>query len=195
MKIKTLDLKPLVRFIFYPFLFATLLLVGCGDDPEPINEEELITTLNITLTPVGGGTSVTMTFKDLDGIGSNPPEYIYEPASGNSALLEAGKIYNATIELLDETSSPAEDITEEVREEDDEHLFCFSVENGANLNIDYADEDDDGLPVGIVSTWETGASSEGTVTIILRHQPGTKNGTCPGSGDTDIEVTFSISIQ
>ena len=54
------------------FLFAILFLVSCEkDDPEPVNEEELITTVTYTLNPSNGGSNVTLSFQDLDGDGSN----------------------------------------------------------------------------------------------------------------------------
>ncbi|MCU0356149.1 MAG: hypothetical protein MUE95_01075 [Cyclobacteriaceae bacterium] len=187
-------------------LVATMLLMSCGEDPEPANEEELITTMRVTLVPQGGGTTVTMEFKDLDGVGANPPVFTYSPSTGGAtpaALLAANKIYNASIVLLNETESPAEDITEEIEEEADEHLFCFTpaMSGGATLNIQYADKESDFITgggnrvVGIKSTWSTGNAGSGNVTIVLRHQPGTKTGACPGTGETDIEVTFALVIQ
>jgi hypothetical protein len=181
-------------------LLATLLLVSCGDDPEPANEEELITTLTVTLTPQGGGVTVTMTFRDLDGPGSGIPEYIYS-GGGSAAVLAVGTTYDAGITLLNETETPAENVTEEIEEEADEHLFCFNTTLGG-LTITYADTEADYLAggsskvVGLATTWTTGSTPEnGTVTIILRHQPGTKTGDCPGSGETDIEVTFNVSVK
>ncbi|WKZ59508.1 MAG: hypothetical protein QY309_16800 [Cyclobacteriaceae bacterium] len=183
----------LSRFFLGSFLLATLLLVSCGDDPEPANEEELITTLTLTLTPTGGD-PITMTFKDLDGDGAGVPQYIYS-TGGDAAVLSASTTYTAEITLLNESVNPAENITEEIEEEADEHLFCFTVGGGANIDYSYADEDDNGLDVGLTTIWETGAASTGTITIVLRHQPGTKTGACPGSGETDIEVTFNVAIQ
>ena len=37
--------------------------------PEPINEEEVITTMTVTLVPDGGGTEIVLSFQDLDGDG------------------------------------------------------------------------------------------------------------------------------
>lgn len=187
----------LSRLFLGSFLLATLLLVSCGDDPEPANEEELITTLTLTLTPTltpTGGDPITMTFKDLDGDGAGVPQYIYS-TGGDAAVLSASTTYTAEITLLNESVNPAENITEEIEEEADEHLFCFTVGGGANIDYSYADEDDNGLDVGLTTIWETGAASTGTITIVLRHQPGTKTGACPGSGETDIEVTFNVAIQ
>lgn len=192
------------RFLSGSVLLATLLLISCGDDPEPANEEELITTLIVTLSPQGGGQTVTMTFKDLDGPGSGVPEYIYTPNTGGpapAALLAVGTTYDASIQLLNEAANPVEDVTEEIEEEADEHLFCFST-TVTGLTIEYADTEADYLTggsstvVGLATRWTTGSAPEvGTVTIVLRHQPGTKTGACPGPGETDIEVTFNISVQ
>lgn len=194
----------LSRFFLGSFLLATMLLVSCGDDPEPPNEEELITTLRVTLVPQGGGTTVTMEFKDIDGDGGDDPIFTYSPNTGGespAALLIADQIYNATIELFNESENPVEIITEEIEEEADEHLFCFDKTGLTGLTITYADKEADYITggstkvVGLATTWTTTTTGEGTVTIILRHQPGTKTGDCPGPGETDIEVTFDITIQ
>jgi hypothetical protein len=182
----------LSRLFLGSFLLATLLLVSCGDDPEPANEEELITTLTVTLTPTVGD-PITMTFKDLDGEGAGVPQYIYS-TGGDAAVLSASTTYSATITLLNESVNPAENLTVEIEEEAEEHLFCFTT-GGATINVSYIDEDSNTLPVGLTTNWDTGAAGTGTVTVVLRHQPGTKTGVCPGSGETDIEVTFDITIQ
>ena len=57
-------------------IFATVLFVSCSNDddtPEPVNEEEVITTLTVTLSPNGGGTAITLQTRDLDGDGPNAP--------------------------------------------------------------------------------------------------------------------------
>ena len=190
---QNLSMSGLNRSLSCFILFGTLLLLSCGDDPEPANEEELITTLTVTLTPQGVGDAVVMTFKDLDGPGSGVPEYIYS-GGGSAASLTATTTYDVIITLLNENTNPAENITEEIEQEADEHLFCFTVGGGADLVITYADEDGGGRPIGLSTTWAAGTAGTGTVTVVLRHQPGTKTGDCPGGGETDINVTFNISI-
>jgi hypothetical protein len=192
------------KFTLSTFLLATLLLIGaCSDDPKPTNEEELITTVRVTLVPQEEGEIVTLEFYDEDGDGSIEPVYSYSPSTGEGTigLLAANTTYDATIQFLNETESPAENITEEIEEEADEHLVCFT-ESLTGLTIDYADTEADYLVggssrvVGLSTTWTTSAATgQGTVTLALRHQPGTKTGACPGSGDTDVEVTFNVSIQ
>ncbi len=196
-----LMMRYLSRFFLSLFVGATMLLISCdNDDPDPVNEEELITTLIVKLTPENPDLDVvTLEFYDEDGDGPIAPVYTYTP-SGNAAQLKKEAIYNAEIELLNESETPIEDVTEEIEEEADEHLFCFTANAGA-LAIVYADEEADYITggsdtaVGLKSTWRVGATTgTGTVQIVLRHQPGTKTGACPGPGDSDIEVTFNVAI-
>lgn len=159
-----------------------------GDDPAPVNEEEVITTLTVTLTPNGGGTPVTLRFHDADGDGSGAP---VKTVSGN---LAADKTYAGVITLSDESKTTPVDITEEVEEEADDHLFCFTV-TGSNVTVTATDKDSKNLPIGLASSWVTTTAGNASVKIVLRHQPETKTGQCPGGGDTDVEVDFDVTVQ
>ena len=176
------------------FLLLGLLAIGCdSDDPPTDTEEEVITTLNYTLTPAAGGASVTMTFSDLDGDGGNDPVI-------TGGTLSANTIYNGSMELLNESESPTEDITEEIEEADAEHQFFFST-NIPGLVVGYADFDAANLPVGLSTTVATGPSGTGNLTVTLRHEPdksaaGVATGDIANAGgETDIEVTFDVNVQ
>jgi hypothetical protein len=153
----------------------------------------LITTLTYTLTPVGGGTPVVLSFKDLDGDGGNAPTIV-------GGTLTAGVSYTGELDLLNESESPAESITEEIETEDEEHQFFFAA-TGANLTITYDDVDADGNPVGLKSRVVAGAAGSGTLRVTLRHEPnktasGVKEGNIANAGgETDIEVDFPVTIQ
>jgi len=170
-------------------LLSLLVFHGCKmDDPEPVNEEEVITTVLVTITPPGGGSPVVLKFMDPDGEqGSNVPVITV------SGPLKAASQYTTTIGLLNETVTPAEDVSEEVEEEGSDHLICFDPSE--NITIGYEDEDENGLPLGLTTTWLTGEPGPGEVTISLRHQAGTKTGDCPGAGETDVEVTFNVTVE
>jgi hypothetical protein len=176
-------------------LFAVLFsFTACEqDDPEVPNEEELITTLTYTLVPKSGGAPVVFIFQDLDGDGGSAPII----TTGN---LAANTAYDGMIILLNEEETPPENISEEVAEEDDEHQFFFQT-TVPGLNIAYEDADDDGNPIGLATTLTTGDAADGTMTIILRHEPdkeatGVANGSITNAGgETDIEVTFNVSVQ
>ncbi len=187
-------MQTLNKFLLLAGLSATFIFASCEkDDPEIPNEEEVITTLTYTLTPVSGGDVVTLTFQDLDGDGGNDPII-----SGGS--LEANKAYTGKLSLLNETEDPAGDIGEEVKEEDKEHQFFFQVSANLNLTVIYADVDADGNPVGLDTAISTGEASQGQLTIILRHEPNKSAAGVAGGdvtnagGETDIEVTFDVDI-
>ncbi|NNE30462.1 MAG: type 1 periplasmic binding fold superfamily protein [Saprospiraceae bacterium] len=176
-------------------LSATLFFNACSDDDDPIipDEPELITTLNFSLTPLVGGATITLSFKDLDGDGGNDP--VVTPGS-----LAANTTYSGTIELLNETEAPPVHITTEVQTEAEEHQFFFDSQV-ANLIITYDDQDANGHPVGLNSLLATGDPTSGTVTITLKHEPvkdaaGVSDGDITNAqGETDIEVTFPIDVQ
>ncbi|MFS4457154.1 type 1 periplasmic binding fold superfamily protein [Maribacter sp. 2304DJ31-5] len=174
-------------------LFATLLFASCSNDdetPDPVNEEEVITTMTITLTPDGGGTSITLQTRDLDGDGPNVPVIT---VSGD---LANGTTYNGNIVLLNETENPAENITEEVEEEDDEHQFFYTIGNGLDVTTAYANFDRNGNPLGTEFTLIAGTASAGALTFILRHEPTKPNsGLSDAGGETDVTATFNVTVQ
>ncbi|MGW8121043.1 hypothetical protein ACV07N_00175 [Roseivirga echinicomitans] len=179
-------------------VFAALLTVtACGsDDPEPVNQEELITTLRVTFTGTGpnDGEVVVATFKDLDGTGGNPPE-ITDPV-----FLTANAAYDVSVVLLNETQSPAEDITKEVEEEADEHQLFF-IANNISLTYQYSDQDINDNPIGLEGNVVVSSAGSGTLQVLLIHEPN-KNaiGVSAGNpenagGETDLSVTFNVVIQ
>ena len=172
-------------------LVVSLLFIGCSKDdaPQPVNEEEVITTITVTLQPEDGGSAVILQIRDLDGDGPDLPEI-------TNGDLAAGTIYSGSIVLLNETEEEAEDITEEVEEENLEHQFFYTV--GAGLDVTTSDEnlDDDGNLLGTEFTLTAGAASSGTLTFTLRHEPTKPNeGLEDAGGETDISATFEVTVQ
>ncbi|WP_439131211.1 type 1 periplasmic binding fold superfamily protein [Polaribacter sp.] len=155
------------------------------DDHHHDHEEELITTVNYTLT--NGNDIVTLTFSDPDGEGGNDGTY------NISGPLTANTTYTGIVELLNESESPAEDITEEVKTEGDEHEFFYSTNIAT---ITKTDEDADGNPLGIETSVVTGNAGSGSITVVLIHEPTKPNtGLANAGGSRDVEVTFNVTIQ
>ncbi|WPP53405.1 hypothetical protein [Catalinimonas niigatensis] len=184
---------------------TSFLFVACeDDDPPPAeNEEEVITNVTLTFTPEGGGTPVTATWVDADGEGSNQPVL-------TEIELAANTTYLLDIDLLNAIDpDDIESITEEIREEADEHMLFFGWTDGlftepaGDGNIDsradavtYEDEDADGLPLGLETSWTTGDAAQGTFQIILKHQPDEKSETSTSqTGETDVDIEWDIIIQ
>lgn len=173
-------------------IFVTSLIISCSntETPEPVNAEELITTITITLSPADGGTSITMQSQDLDGDGPDEP---VKTISGN---LASGINYNGTITLLNETVTPAEDITEEVEEEDEDHQFFYTVGSGLNLTTAYDSFDSNGNALGTKFLITTGAASSGKFTFTLVHEPSKPTTNLDDAGgETDLTATFDITIE
>lgn len=191
------------RFLALALLLAaSLAFPACKDDDDPkpqppANEGEVITTLRYTLTPVGGGAARTAQFRDLDGDGGTAPVLTYDGGAAR-LLLDKTKTYTGAVLLLDETKSPVDTISNEVLEEADEHLFVYklSAPTPADLlTITRTDRDANMLPLGLETTVAPRATpGTGTLQIILKHQPGVKDGT-EAPGDTDIDVSFGVEVR
>lgn len=157
--------KQVLKFSLLLFGASMLMLSSCKKDDDEENEEEVITTMQLTFVPVGGGTTVTYKFDDPDGPGGGSPTI-------DEIVLAPNKAYNVTLQLLNKTVTPAEDITLEVAAESQAHRFYYEVQGGLNLTISNLNNDANGVHLGITSTWTTGAASTGKANVTLRHYPG-----------------------
>ncbi|MCP9235616.1 type 1 periplasmic binding fold superfamily protein [Lewinella sp. JB7] len=182
---------------YFAFVVISLLLIAaCGSDDDPIliNEEEVITDVTYTLSPVGGGDAVVLSFSDPDGDGGTAPTQI---VSGN---LSAGTTYEGRIQVLNSASTPPVDITTEIEDEAADHQFFFVPDPGLDVQLTYLDSDGNGDPVGLRTELRAGSFSSGNLVIILRHEPNKAAAgvgiSTPASagGETDIEISFPVSI-
>jgi hypothetical protein len=179
---------------FLAMILGSTLFTACKKDEIEENDNEVITTMKLTFVPVGGGSSQTFQFRDADGPGGAAP-------TQDQIILAPSKTYNVTIQLLNETVSPPDDITLEVEAESEAHRFYYEPIAGSNITIAGLNNDPNGVPLGTTSIWSTGAVATGKVTVTLRHFPGTPPGKeksdpvdSPKS-TTDIEVVFDSKIQ
>jgi len=194
-------MQKLNKFKTYALIMATVVTFSsCSNDDSndaPVNEEELITTVTAIYTPVGGGTAVTLQYKDLDGAGANAPVIT---VSGN---FEKSKTYNGVLTFKNELTNPVEDITLEIIEEGVDHQVFYQTTgtvNAFSYGTATSNLDVNGVPVGLQSVFTTTDTASGTLTITLRHQPvKTASNVASGditnaSGNTDAEVSFPISV-
>jgi len=62
--------------------------------------------------------------------------------------------------------------------------------------VNYEDEDRNGLPVGLLTRWTTGANASGMFRIVLKHQPELKTASSSSSiGETDLDIEFDIVVE
>lgn len=198
---------------FSKHLFILLLLVnvvlffsGCGEDPVKEDAPELITKAKLTFTPLAGGNAIEVSATDPDGEG------VQDIKADGPILLTKDKFYSLNITLLNELAqptSPEYDLTAEVEEEGEEHMFFFAWTSNLfsspsgdgnidNRNHEVNYQDSDGTnPIGLQTNWQTiSTTGAGTFRILLKHQPDLKSTTSSSSdGETDLDLTFNLVVQ
>lgn len=186
--------KTFLRMALGMIMISGLLMTSCKKEKKEENEEEVITTMLLTFVPVGGGTTVTYQFDDPDGPGGTAP-------TQQEIVLAPSKTYAVTVQLLNKTETPVADVTTEVQSEQDAHRFYYEPSAGSNITVSGLDNDGNGVPLGITSTWTTGAAATGTIKVTLRHYGNNPPDKAVGDlvnstkSSTDIEVTFNTRIM
>ena len=192
--------------------------VGCedvegdtDDHGHSHDENEVITTVVLTFSPTGGGDDLVFRWAD--------PDNDANPTIDDIVLADADD-YSLSMTFLNELEDPAEDITEEINDEDDEHQVFFtgsavqSPATGANgdaiLTQQYSDQDGGGLPIGLTNAITTLGTGTGDLTVTLRHLPpedgeavkiaGLAEAVAAGGfgaigGDNDVQVTLPVEVQ
>jgi hypothetical protein len=168
-----------------------------------LNEQEVITSMILTFTPAGGAPAITAEFDDPDGDGGELPTI-------QPIVLAPGE-YTLAVRLQNRFEDPPEEITDEVRDEQDEHLFLFTgsaTAPGGPIEQRYADMDTNGLPVGLESS-VTARAGTGSLVVTLRHMPpelppekaadtveqARDRGIDSLGGSTDATVAFMVTVQ
>ncbi|NJB81812.1 hypothetical protein [Wenyingzhuangia aestuarii] len=191
-------------------------IISCKkDDPIVPNESELIENVTLTLTPKDGGDAVVFHWHDENGDG------VIDESEKTEGSLESGKTYNAVISLNGEEDDHhdeeeeeheeegeehdhehGDDIDAEIKEEGKNHQF-FYIHSISGLTITYADEDENGNPIGLETTFKTSDSYQegGAINIVLRHEPnkfaqGVASGDITNAGgENDVDITFKLGIN
>lgn len=178
--------------------FSLLVLVGilaCKKDPEvePTDDNELITTVELVFTDAAS-VSRSFKFRDIDGDSRTKPEAF------DTLQLARNTDYTVAIYIGDESKGSLEDITEDILEESDVHLFVYKPMPASLLSVQITDSDKNGLPVGLKATAKTQyAAGSGVLQLLLKHQP-PLNGRTVKTGDedagsTDLDLSFPILIK
>jgi hypothetical protein len=175
-------------------LLAGALFSSCKKDDPEVNEEEVITTVKLTFTPVGGGATLVYQYDDADGPGG-------AAATQDEIVLTPSKAYNVAIEVLNKTETPVADITTEISAEAEAHRFYFVPSAGSNITVGNLNNDANGVALGLSSTWTTGAVATGNIRVVLRHYAGNPPGKAAADpvdspkSATDVDVQFSTKVQ
>ena len=180
---------------------ALLISLAACDSGEPdpdAGEQELINRVTLTLTNTADASDVaTITATASDG-------RVIDTFSPAAIELRPGATYAGSIELRDTING--EDITEEIEEEAEEHLFRYSFQPSSAGSItitdtesDYAGENENGgdFAVGLAfrAAVASGASGSGTLTAVLYHfDEGPKTSSTATSDEIDVDIAFPVSF-
>lgn len=186
------------------------------DHGDECNPPEIISHVELTFTPEGGGDPVVAAFDDPDGDGGMSGTF-------DEIELEPAMTYTLTITLTNTLEDPPEDITEEIEHEAEDHLFIIYGDavmgpgstDGTLVTHAYADVESDyghndvgdDLPVGLKNTITTNEEGEGHFSVMLRHIPELNGnpqkeaglpeefaagGSLPGDVDVDLEFELHV---
>ncbi len=175
-------------------LAVSLLLGSCSFPARtvaPTNANEAITTVMLPLTSQTASTDVRTAL--IDNLGSNRPDF-----SRDTLKLTPNRSYSCKIGMVNKLTDPFTDATVEIRELANEHLLIYTPAEGLNLTVTITDRDTNPAPgpypVGLTSVVKSGAASSGKLHVVLRHQPGTKDGTAT-PGTSDLDTSFDVAIR
>jgi hypothetical protein len=182
-----------------------------GLDGHHHHDHEVITTVILTFTSQTDDSELAFAWTDADNSAS---------PTIDDVVLQDTDDYSLSVTFLNELEDPAEDITPEVSDENDEHQLFFTgsaVEGPATgTNADaiiahtYTDAGADGLPLGLDNSISTIDTGSGELTVTLRHLPpengnpvkteGMAEDVAAGGfgsigGENDVQVSFNIEVE
>jgi len=178
--------------------FASALIISsCNKktDPPTPDEQELITTVKIQIIEEFSSFLQTYEYKVENGFGG----------SGGTIKIDTIKLkpntkYDAVLTVLNEKATPIKNITDEVIEESNEHLFFLNsnpVSGNGSLTVSSGNKDKEGNPLNQTFKITTGGSGTGKFQVVLLHEPTNKNATSLDAtgGETDLDATFPVLLQ
>ena len=222
---KFFKMQKLISLYHRPFVIAlvifSLAYSSCSKEEKNVTPappgNEFLTTVELKMQNTADPKdTLTAIWRQLDPTEANPPD-----TSMAVLNLKANSTYNGQVIILDETQTPAETVSDEIKERANYHLFFFQptpispanlviskttpyIPGTAtsatgpylNLTVSRTDEDTNNPPlqVGLTDQFVTGDASTGWLRVVLRHQPNVKDGTYP-PGSSDLDVNFKVNIK
>lgn len=171
------------------FLFAaSLFLSSCSRSDTEVNDDnEGITTVQLSFTPQSGSSKVL--------------DYYWRDGKGDVIQLEKNVDYSLSVSYLNESGLQTQDLTTEIEDESDAHLIILKSTPEDLFSISAIDKDSKGRKLGLKNKVKAkNNAAGGNLRVILKHQPPingreTKDGMDENIGSTDSDVSFPVSIK
>lgn len=174
-------------------LAAVVFSTGCSEQSATPNdhgeEHDVVTTVTFLL--VGDHNDTTrFVWEDADGPGGNNPDRI------DTIRLKRGVAYSGTIQLMNVSVNPHEDLTTDVAAHKEQHQFFYTVTPKDLAEVTNLDKDSNGLSVGLSYTLTTHTQGTGVLEVSLSHfdNSATKDGVTP-SDETDVFITMPLVVN
>jgi|GEM_PF-3349359 hypothetical protein len=181
-------MKVRVLVIISCLVFGSVaLLNSCKNEATPTTNE-YITTLKVVAQNLTTNVTDTFEYVNFNETRPNPPSYV------DTIRLQAKASYAIQVILLNEAHNPVQDMTDTIIARADNHLMVYNIDPTPLFSLQIQDKDSKGLPLGLMSTWATTDTTNGWLRMILRQQPGNKNGT-ETPGITDFEADFPVTVR
>lgn len=147
-------------------IVGALFFSSCEKETQPVeeNDNELITTIQLDFTKRNSGDKSTFIWEDADGAGGDVPY-------ADTIKLDDNSVYDVKVSFWNKAKTPAEDITQEITAESENHRIYMEPTAGSRIVVSDFDIDTNGMPLGTNNVWTTGDAAEGNVVIVLRHYP------------------------
>ena len=200
--LKNTFIKPIIAL----FLFILVFACSKDEDPEPANEEEVITLVTLEVTKVGSSEPIRYNF-EVEGHAHDGEDHADDDHDDHDGEhieieLEPNSSYNVSMLIYNDADpNNIENITLEIIEEADEHQIYYAITDElSGFSIASASNDtsdSDGNPIFLKTTWTTTGETSGDVVGYLIHEPTSKTGSTRNDfgGATDFEIEFEVHVE
>lgn len=180
------------------------LLAACSDVEDAHSHDDhnhgVIDTIELSFAPQSGGDAIVFEYHD---------------GEGDEIVLVNGEDYDLSLSFAD---SHGHSLNAEILDDATAHQIFFmgeGVDSDATgtadgiLSIDYADEDEGGLPLGLDALASVSKTGSASLRVVLRHLPPENDvdvkvaglaetvaadGLAAIGGDNDADVTFDVTV-
>lgn len=150
---------------------------------------ETVTKANLQFVPVANPSdTIVATLSDLSQVA------VFK-GIGSTATLQQNTQYQLLLDLWNEQKTIPEHISTKIAQQEAQYHQCFYfVPDGLALDLQYADADSLGQPVGLKMNAQTYNSSYDTLRIVMMLEIENKDNSIT-TGETEIDIKFPINIE
>lgn len=189
-----------MKYLTFILSFGALLFILCcgkeGSASRIDLDDEKFTNFQITFNPVGGGDQIIFGYENIENVG------VQQAAA--SGPLQVKTLYDARVVLFNRSVEPNKNLTESVIESGvDYQLYPIVQPDNIFQNIEYADMDDNGNPIGMNMSFETSERFVvGNLGFVLLRRGDKSARYIPGQelpvgigGEVLVEANFEVVIR